>query len=448
MSKALRYDNPADELARSKSHVGHNPVILLVTTDRWYPTARLAMALRDAGCKVDAVCPPSHPFRLTQAVRTMSDYNGLAPISSVARAIRATNPDLVIPADDLATWHLHELYRRERGTGDHGNHNCELIERSLGAPASFRVLKARSAFMQVASEEGIRVPRTAVIENKSDLLTWIAQFGFPTVLKANGTSGGDGVKVVTTLDEAETAFRKLQSPPLLARAVKRAVVDRDLTLIRPSLRRRRPTVNAQVFINGREATSAFVCWEGAVVACVHFEVVQKARATGHATVIRRVEHSEMTLAVEKIARRLRLSGFHGLDFMIEADTEHAYLIEINPRTTQVGHLALGPGRDLPAALYAAVTGQAAEPAPIITENDTIALFPQEWKRDPSSPFLSSAYHDVPWSEPHLVSSCLGKLSKNHFPDSRKPVQQATLSPAPSIAPAQNAQRTGWIAEQE
>jgi carbamoyl-phosphate synthase L subunit-like protein len=423
------------------------PNVLLVTTDRWYPTARLAMALREAGCVVDAVCPSGHPFRMTHAVRNIYKYNGLAPVNSIARAIHASNPELLIPADDLAAWHLHELYRREWNARAESL-TCELIERSLGAAVSFPVVRARNAFIQLAKEEGIRVPQTAVIENERELLNWIARSGLPTVLKANGTSGGDGVKVVNTIEEAENAFRNLQSPPLLARAAKRAVVDRDLTLVWPSLMRRRPAVNAQVLVYGYEATSAFVCWEGTVLASVQFEVVEKVRATGHATVMRRIDNAEMTMAAEKIAHRLKLSGFHGLDFMIEADTERSYLIEINPRTTQIGHLALGHGRDLPAALYAALTGQSIDPAPIVTENDTIALFPQEWKRDPSSPFLSSAYHDVPWSEPLLVSSCLRKVPKNHFRLSTKTPQGESLSAAPIIAPTVKSQSTGWIAGQE
>jgi len=97
--------------------------------------------------------------------------------------------------------------------------------------------------------------------------------------------------------------------------------------------------------------------------------------------------------------------------MLEADTGNAYLIEINPRSTQVGHLTLGHGRDLPAALYAAVSEQAVQPAPKLTEKDTIALFPHEWLRDPGSVFLQSGYHDVPWGEPELVRACIRKRLK-------------------------------------
>lgn len=436
----------ADQPGRARS--GSGPTVLLAATDRWYPTARMAMALANAGCVVDAVCPSGHPMSMTRAVRHMREYNGLAPIMSFARAIHATNPDLVIPGDDLATWHLHELYAREKKRCAEGSRVCQLIERSLGSAENFQVVRARNAFMDVASQESIRVPQTEVIQNHDDLLNWIAKTGFPIVLKANGTSGGDGVKVVHTVEEAERAFRKLHAPPLAARALKRAVVDRDLTLIWPSVLRRRPVVNAQTFIAGHEATSAMVCWEGKVLASLHFEVVQKMGSTGHATVMRRIDHPEMTSAAEKIARRLKLSGFHGLDFMLEDETGNAYLIEINPRTTQVGHLVFGPGHDLPAALYAAVSSQEITPAPKITESDTIALFPQEWKRDPASSFLISAYHDVPWSEPAMVTSCVNKLQKQRTKNSRKPAQRPAVSPAPLIRPASKSQAAGWIAEQE
>jgi hypothetical protein len=30
------------------------------------------------------------------------------------------------------------------------------------------------------------------------------------------------------------------------------------------------------------------------------------------------------------------------------------------------------------------------------------MFPQEWKRDPDSPYLVSAFHDVPFDEPELA----------------------------------------------
>ena len=214
--------------------------------------------------------------------------------------------------------------------------------------------------MDVAHGVGVRVPPTQVISNVHDLREWVVRTGLPTVLKANGTSGGNGVRIAHTLAEAERFFEELQAPPLFARAVKRAVIDRDKTLLGPSLLRRRPVVNAQAFVVGREATSATVCWKGTVLASLHFEVVNKASSTGHATVVRLIESAEMSAAVEGMVRRLNLSGFYGFDFMLEAETDKAYVIEVNPRSTQVGHLSLGADHDLPAALCAALSGKSVQ----------------------------------------------------------------------------------------
>ena len=62
----------------------------------------------------------------------------------------------------------------------------------------------------------------------------------------------------------------------------------------------------------------------------------------------------------------------------------------------------------------------------MTEKDTIALFPQEWLRDPASTFLTSAYHDVPWEEPELLRACVSQRWKKNL-QSRKQVPVQTLS---------------------
>jgi hypothetical protein len=389
------------------------PTVLIATTTRWFPTARLAVALVKAGFTVDAVCPSQHPLRETDALRRIYRYDGLDALASFADAITAAKPDVIVPGDDLATQHLHRLYDESRRKGGAGEAACSLIERSLGAPENFAILYARSKFIDMAREEGVRAPNTRVVRDSDDLKEWIAENGFPVVLKADFSSGGDGVRVVHSLEDAERALKVLQAPPLLLRAAKRALLDRDTTLVWPSLLRHRSVVNAQSFVAGREATSAIACWKGEVLAGLHFEVIHKGVSSGPATVLRLIENADMSIAAERMARRLNLSGLHGFDFMLESQTGNAYLIEINPRSTQVGHLTLGLGRDIPAALYSAVSGQPACPATKITNDDTIALFPQEWIRDPSSTFLQSAYHDVPWDKPELIRACVRARRKQN-----------------------------------
>jgi hypothetical protein len=400
------------------------PTVLLATTARWFPTARLATALAAAGFRVEAVCPSGHPLSKTGVAERNHAYNGLRPLHSFASAIAATRPDFIVPGDDLATPHLHQLHRKEISGAGSKSPTCQLIERSIGSSESFPFVFERAAFLELAQELCVRCPETQLVTEPDDLKKWALLHGFPIVLKANGTSGGDGVRIVHNMEEAKGALRKLAAPPLVARAVKRTIVDRDTTLFLPSLLRRRSAVNAQMFVGGHEATSAIACWNGVLLASLHFEVIEKAQALGHATVVRVIENKEMSIAAERIVRRLHLSGFHGFDFMLDAKTGYAHLIEINPRSTQVGHLTLGPGRDLPAALYSAVSGKPVRPARKMTENDTIALFPQEWIRDEASPFLRSCYHDVPWQEPELVNACV--LSR------RK--QRAWYSPGKSSKP--------------
>lgn len=429
------------KLSQAEPAVKAHPTVLVATTSRWYPTARLAVALANAGCAVEIVCPPNHPVTKTSAGGRTHLYHGLAPLRSFAAAIADAQPDLIIPGDDLAAHHLHLLHAREVSEGRGNSQVCTLIERSLGARESFPAAYDRAVFIKLAEEEGIRVPQTEVIANLDELKERIVRTGFPVVLKANGTSGGDGVRIVHTVDEAERGFRSLQAPPRLLRAIKKAVWDHNVTLVGPALRRRRFVMSAQAFVAGREATSAVACWQGKVLAALHFEVINKRSAAGPATVVRLISNADMSTAAEKLVRRLNLSGLHGFDFMLEEQTQNAYLIEMNPRATQVGHLALGPGRDIPAALYAALSGKKVEPAPKLTENDTIALFPQEWIRDPESPFLRSAYHDIPWEEPELVRDCARNRRKQSSWYSRanwgktsarerdpKPVQSAAPNP--------------------
>jgi hypothetical protein len=122
----------------------------------------------------------------------------------------------------------------------------------------------------------------------------------------------------------------------------------------------------------------------------------------------------MSTAVEEIVGRLRLSGLVGFDFLIEEQSGDAYLIEMNLRAPQMGHLQLGSGRDLPGALRAVLAGEAVREAPGVTENRIIALFPQEWQRDPASRYLRTAYHDVPWEEPDLVRACMEETVVQRF----------------------------------
>jgi hypothetical protein len=179
-----------------------------------------------------------------------------------------------------------------------------------------------------------------------------------------------------------------------------------MSYVVPCLRRTRPVVNAQTFVSGRDANCTVACWKGTILGRVTAVVLETVGMLGPASVIRLIENREIAAAVEVIVRRLKLSGLIGLDFILEERTGHAHLIEMNPRATQVCHLSLGTGRDLLGPLRAVLSGEPLRRTGPVTERDVIALFPQEWRRDSTSAFLRTAYHDVPWNEPDLLRRCL------------------------------------------
>lgn len=353
-----------------------------------------------------------------------------APLHSLVDAIAATNPSLIVPGDDIATGCLHQLYARERRNGKAGEAICALIERSLGAADSFSKVERRAEVLRLARAAGVRAPETEVIPRTSDLRKSLGRFGFPAVLKVNGTSGGTGVRIVRTFEEAKRAFKELQKDRSSSQSPFQALMGTSLFCLSWFRGAQRSVVNAQVFVNGAEAISEVVCWQGKVLGRLHFQVLTKQYPCGPASVVRVIENPEMDFAVETMARELGLSGLHGFDFLLEEGTGDAYLIEMNPRATQVGHLTLGPGHDLPAALYAAVTGDPLQVSPKVTERDTVALFPQEWMRDRRSVHFKAGYHDVPWDEPELVRACVLGYSHSGIRPTQYGQEVCDLSLAP------------------
>jgi len=369
--------------------------VLLVTTVTWPSAPRIAEAFANSGADVGAVHPGGHVLGLSRFVSRSFTYDALRASSSVAYAIENSTPDLVVPLDDRAASLLSVL-----GGGKH----APVIARSMGNPAIYLDLMSRAGFIAAARAAGIRAPQTAVINSNHDLDDAISDLGLPAAIKSDGTWGGDGVAVVRSSAEAHAAFARFANPPSPLRSLLRAVNRRDAHFLREVLRREAPAISMQSFVSGTPVTTSFACWQGDVLAAIHLEVIVS-EGTGPACVVRVVENKEMDDAAAKLARRFSLSGLHGLDFIRDVKGG-MHLIEINPRATQTSFLALGEGRDLMAALIGASQGIAVPARPAISAQNGIALFPQEWSRDPQSPWLTEAWHEVPRNDPDVLRALL------------------------------------------
>lgn len=361
------------------------------------------MAFHGIGCQVDLVCPTDHPAFSTHATRNRYKYHGITALQSFRRAILSSQPDIVIPCDDVAMRHLHCLYAAaSQGHDEDSREICQVLQVSMGDPSSYPITESRDKFMALVREEGVRIPETKTVTSTDQVEQWLAQYGFPAVLKADGTSGGEGVRIVDTLPQALRAYKLLHAPLATAVAAKRTFFDSDSNCIVPWLMQRQREVSIQRFIAGPDANLAAACLQGEVLASIDVEVLQTWKPKGPATIVRLCQDGERLAAVQKIVRRLGFTGLCGFDFMIDAAKGDVYLIEMNARVTQTCSLPLGPRRDLISSLCAALTGQNFSTTPLQLTGDTIALFPMALRGDTTSDLFQSSYLDLPTDEPDLV----------------------------------------------
>ncbi len=343
------------------------------------------------------VCTPYHPLDRVTGLRRRYGYGSLQPKRALGRAIESSRPDLIIAGDDLAVDHLLAL------RNDPDERPADLIDRSLGSPGAFQVLHSRTELIRVARSEGVLAPETSAVSTADDLAGWLTRHGAPAFLKLDGTHGGNGVLALNNIADARALFAKITAPPSLVDIAKETLKQQVLEKARLRLGLSRPSVSVQKAIAGHPANCAFFCWNGEILAHVGVEVLQTTRPLGFATVVRVSGHPMMREASVRIARRLKLTGLYGLDFMIEESSGKAWLIEMNARPTPISHLRLGPGQDLPGAMVVALGGRPSKSDPPPPPGSLIALFPHALKG--TKPPRDSL-QDVPWDQPALVRASL------------------------------------------
>ena len=357
------------------------------------------MAFLRHGSNVSALCPPGHPLRFVAGIGSIYSYQGLASIDLLRVAIRAAQPALIVPCDDMAVWQLHALHANEPDLRP-------LIELSLGAAEAYPAIQQRGEVLRIAQSLGIRVPLTQTLNSAEDLKDW--KFDKAAVLKLDGTWGGEGVTIVHSRTEAIQSFHSAPKTMKAWMAWKRFLINRHYFALWAWKRRKTSDITIQEFISGRPATTMFACWRGEVLASSTVEVLVSQAPTGAANVVRVIKNNEIEDAVRLLARKLQLSGFHGLDFVLEQDTEAAYLLELNPRATQLGHLNLSAHGDLAGVMAGKLKNEV--PRRVASENqiqiNPIAFFPHTFKSNAASTYLHQGYHDVPWDQPALVRELL------------------------------------------
>ncbi len=387
---------PSGDL-RTPRRVGQDPHVLLATTGHLPSTARMAMELHDAGAHVSVLAPSNHPCRALNMLSHRLVYRAFAPRRCLEATLVRLRPDVVIPCDERTVRDLHAVWQSTKD-----RQVKQLIERSTAPSESFSTITSRAALLALAEQIGVRVPPSMSLPDVRSLDRWTQDHTTPFVMKADGSWAGFGVRVISSVSAAAEAYAQMTEPVSARFAIRESLFAGNHFNIGTWLRRERPAMSVQGFVDGWPANVGVACSQGEVLAAVCAESVATTSATGPSTVARIIHNSEMIDAAKRVVKALGLSGMIGFDFMIEAATGAAYMIEMNPRNTPICALRLGPGRDLAEALVARLAHRQVRDRVPRTERDIVVFFPDTWSTDPASHLLNSGYHDVPWEQPDLV----------------------------------------------
>jgi carbamoyl-phosphate synthase large subunit len=359
-------------------------VMIVQLSPGWMGIARLPKALATVGFRVATFCRADSFLSKTRyAEHGFGPPTTGSPFSNLANAVRQFQPDLLIPACESAVNFLHEVVRAGldgRLSADYAD-IVSLAKRSLGDPEYYGKVLSKHATLEIASELGLRTPQQSHISAIEDAVGFADLHGYPVVLKGEFGCAGQEVKICATADEIAAAFQFLNRTG----------------------NPRNPRVVAQQYVQGVSAMHLAVAASGNVLESL---TLLKERThpqlTGPSSVVKLIVNDEAAHTVSSLMKKLAYSGFGHCDFILESGSQAAYLLEFNPRPGPACGLGGLFGHDLCRALGSYLSDVPYQRQPSSGNHKTAALFPNEWIRDPQSPFLTGAYHDVPWDDPLLL----------------------------------------------
>lgn len=385
--------------------MGIRPKILLVGLEN-FGTARLPRELQSAGFRVGLACRPQSFLAKTkffdERFSLGPKHHGRGLMAAIRSVVAAWKPDWVMPMDDRTALFLAQVCRWNQANGRDAA-LARLLERSLGNPVAVLAAADKWQTWQAAEQSGIRVPATRLVRGPKEVSDFVAQHGFPVVLKPGFGHGGQAVHICQDDAQVQTALARLdKTNSLYARFVNWREKFRGRQMDDYWL----PASNEMMiskFIAGQPAMLQAVAIEGRMLGALE-AVAEKTfpQAASPASVVRFVRHDEMRQAAQTLLARWKLSGFVAFDFVLDAQNR-AWLLECNPRPIPISHLGSLVGEDLCRRFYAQL---AAAPPPVEKpfQELVVAHFPKELRRDAQSPWLHRARHDVPMDDPELMAA--------------------------------------------
>jgi len=395
--------------------------VLLIGFEDWYSTARLPEMLHKSDFDIAVLSEPANFAAQSRHVahRFGLDVPGLrrGRLESVLSAIDAFAPDLLVPGDERALRLLHFLALSPAAASRPALR--PLLARSVGREG-LQPIGERSRVLDLAGRLGIACPEHAPAPRLGDVLAFGDRHGWPLYLKRDHTYGGQGVRLCADAAAARAAHAEFSVGDRLwsARGVwrrgRRFVESRICGADPLALPIGTRNISVEAAVPGRPAFYAAVALEGRLLAGFAAEVEAfHPPPAGPSTRVRLSADAAMDRAAAALVEALGHSGFFGLDFIRRADGKLDFL-EFNGRPTTVCHLGGLVSADLGAALSAAMKGQFASfPGPLPASGKAaaarVALFPQDWIREPHADDRNEFALDIPRDDPALLTALNRRL---------------------------------------
>jgi predicted ATP-grasp superfamily ATP-dependent carboligase len=373
-------------------------VLLLSTATRWLGTARMPRALAVAGFEVALIAPRGslalHSRFVSQAALLSETALAIEVLHTLIRMVDRVSPRMLLPCDEMAVRLLFELALDPPSglPADVAKRLSELIAFSLGDRRHYAVSIDKTLLPSAAEEIGVSMPPCIVAGSVDEGAAFAEAQGYPVVVKRRFGFAGGGLAVVRSRPELDDAMRRLMRPDQLDLGAQEA-----------------SGVLVQAFVTGPHISQAVVSLDGETLAGFAWErFAATSPVAGQSTVLRAVGSPETRESAERLCRALSISGFSNMQFVVDASTKTAHLLEINRRIVTHTHVGQRFGADLAQALYDRLAGRSPGSTSIDLAGAAIPLvvFPREWLNDPASPLLREYPVDVPWDDPALFAALL------------------------------------------
>lgn len=307
------------------------------------------------------------------------------------------HPDFLVAGDELMVAFLARLFEQL----DKRSESAKLLKFSFGNPASLPAAASKWHTLETARRLGLRVPDCKRVRSENEIRQFAGKTGWPLVMKQSFSWGGNGSMVCQNESEAAAILGEWRKHFTLKNRFHRWRKSIRGGVIGASWLAADKSITANQFITGRTAMLLAAAFEGRMpAAATAFKEQCYPNKLGPSSVVRFIHNDEMRRTAEKLIGTWGVTGFIGFDFIVDS-AGAAWLIECNPRPTPISHLTGRVGEDVCRALFCCIAGQ---PLPPMTQTDelTVAHFPSESLRDPNSPHLIEAFHDIPWDDPDLL----------------------------------------------